>query len=429
MPVKRLRNSLVAGAVALAAVALSAKLTREPGASSAQAAGYEWSGIPTIAMRGNLKIFWNVYDWTVENTRQAYAHGFMPISLVDPYANRSGGGKESLYPVVNKDNHNPFVKPRFFESVIKGDIKPVPDHGTFVHDIEFEFSHDTRKAWADPVVRGLSGVDTFADFEDAYYHEWASWYTLPLKWTKELHPNTHLGLYGRQPFERDYWGIANQTTAAIEAKHQLDWRLWKSIDPYVDVYIVDIYTFYARPDSVYYMASNVEHNFQRTRRLGHKPVYVYEWMRYHDSSLLEGNRELDPFLVEAMAIVPYFSGATGIVLWGHEPKLNPGDGQPYENMPLYMKTLERVAALSDKIGRGKIVIDEPAHVLWKERRPLLRRIDIGASECVALAINPWQGDDAVSSADVTCGDKTFPLEMQGKHATLAHIADGAVNHY
>jgi hypothetical protein len=413
--------------VLVLAIPVATLLTRGHLSGPARAAGYEWSGLPTIAMRGDLKAFWNVFDSTTENTRQAYAHGFLPISIVDPYSNRAGGSKERIDTYAAKNNKNPWAKPPFFERVIRADTARVLDLGTYVQDIEFSFENDTRKAWVDKDVRVASGAANFADFDDAYFREWASWFWLPLKWTKDTYPDTHVGLYGRQPFDCDYWGVANKTTAEIEAKHQLDWRLWKSIDPYVDVYIVDIYNFYETPGSVFYMAANVEMNFQRARELGKKPIYAYEWMRYHDTNLLLHNRELPPFLVEAMASVPYFSGASGIVLWGAEPQLKPGDGQPYKQLPLYMKTLERIAGLSDKISRGKLIIEEPANVLWKEHRPLVRRIEIGETECVTLAVNPWQNESDISGVDISCGGKSFRLQMQGRHVTLAHILGDVVS--
>ena len=86
---------------------------------------------------------------------------------------------------------------------------------------------------------------------------------------------------------------------------------------------------YERPDSIYYMASNVELNYARTRLPGTKPIYVYEWLRYW--SLTYFAPEVAPYIAEAMAIVPFFSGAKGIVLWGYEPQLT--SGIPYKGLP------------------------------------------------------------------------------------------------
>lgn len=244
---------------------------------------------------------------------------------------------------------------------------------------------------------------------------------LPLKWTKDRYPDTQVGLYGRQPFARDYWGIYDKTSDEIIATHLTDLQLWGHIEPYIDINIVDIYVFYNRPDSVYYMAANVEQNYLRASALSQKPIYVYEWLRFHDSNRREGNRELEPYLVEAMAIIPYFSGAQGIVLWGHEPQLRPGDGQPYERLPLFMRSLKRVALLSEKIGRAQLVIDKPAHVLWKEERPLIRRLVVDEDECIVMAINPWQKPSEEMCTNVKCGAISFQIPVRGQHTTIGHI--------
>jgi len=168
--------------------------------------------------------------------------------------------------------------------------------------IQFDFEEDVAKAWSDKMVRDASGAKDLATFEEAYFREWASWYWLPVTWTRERYPGTAVRIYGPQPSRRDYWGIADASAAQIDGTHRTDWLLWKYIDRHVDFYVAGIYVFYDRPDSIFYMAANVEENYARTREFGNKPVYAYEWLRYHDSNRSLGNREVDPYLVEAMAV-------------------------------------------------------------------------------------------------------------------------------
>jgi hypothetical protein len=52
--------------------------------------------------------------------------------------------------------------------------------------------------------------------------------------------------------------------------------------------------------------------------------------------------------------------------------------------------------------------------------------DVAKEGCVALAINPWQADNEVSSAKVDCQGRTYPLTINGRHATLARISGDAV---
>ena len=241
-----------------------------------------WDDLPVINMHGGLQVFWNVGDNTGgQNEARAEALGFAPVSLLNTFADYPGRQKESIETFVGRGSTNPWNKPPFFERIIKRNINQKPSTGTYVHDIEFDFEEDVAKAWSDKTARDASGAKDLATFEATYFREWASWFWLPLKWAKERYTDARVGLYGPQPFRRDYWGIAGKNAAQIDGTHRTDWLLWKYIDPHVDFYIASIYVFYERPESVFYMAANVEENYVRTRELGNKPVYAYEWLRYH----------------------------------------------------------------------------------------------------------------------------------------------------
>jgi hypothetical protein len=422
-------NSVSAFRFTIAAVALAATVLGVTSTCAIAETKKSWDGLPVITMRGGLRIYWRVYTGKENNLRHAERHGFLPVTEVGTYSDYRGSQRENIDNFLGSANSNPWNKPPFFERVIKRNIDQHPSTSLYVHDIEFDFEEDAAVAWRHLSSRQASGAKDFAAFEDAYFREWASWFWLPVNWTKEKYPGTPVGIYGPQPFRRDYWGIADKSAAQIDGTHRTDWRLWQYIDPHVDFYIASIYVFYDRPDSVFYMAANVEENYTRTRTLGNKPVYAYEWLRYHDSNRSLASRELDPYLVEAMAIIPFFSGASGIVLWGYEPQMTRGEGRPYETLPLYMKNLDRVARLSEKIGTATLVIDEPAHVLWKQRKSLVRRLVVSTDECIVLAINPWQAEEATTTVEVTCGPYRHVVSMQGRHSTLVHISGNRVQAY
>src|SRR5690606_6986454 len=130
------------------------------------------------------------------------------------------------------------------------------------------------------------------------------------------------------------------------------------------------------PDAILYMAANVEENYKRSRAWGEKPVFAYEWLRLHTSYAWNNGGEVEPYQAEAMAIVPFFSGARAVVLWGYEPHWRPENGPIYAQLGTYTRALARVAKLSEKIGRGRLVIDESAQSLWQRHRPLVRRIEL-----------------------------------------------------
>lgn len=383
-----------------------------------------WETIRAVPMRGDLKVFWNVGRTDPERERQAAAHGFLPVDLLNTYSDYPGKQKENIGDYLKGNPANPWKKPDFFERICRRNIDAKEGNGAiFVHDIEFQFEQDAGKAWTDPATRALSRAKSKEQFAAAYWKEWASWFSLPCVWAKQRFPHQPVGLYGAQPFRRDYYGVAGKTAQQIDGTHANDALLWDELDRSVDFYIASIYIFYDRPDSIYYMAANVEENWQRTRRLGNKPVYAYEWLRYHDSNKDLNGQEVAPYLAEAMAVLPFFCGGRGLVLWGAEPKTA---GQPYRMLPVFMNSLGRVSDLSAKIAAGTLEIDEPAHLLWKEKRPLVRRLWVTPEEWVIMAVNPWQSETETSVVTIVCGTRRMALTLRGRHTFIFHIQGGRV---
>jgi len=420
MAVRVTRRELLAGATALAASSVAGA---DPGATG-------WEGVRSLKMAGDLRAFWNVTPAGV-NQAEALRRGFRPVNLVGDYADYAGKQRRNINNDLKTHPDNPWKKPPYFREIVEQNIRRIlaaPDAvrdqaAIFVHDIEFPFEQDVAKAWANPDVRRDSGAATLSAFRRAYLREWATWFSLPCRWSKAMLPKQPVGIYGPQPFRRDYWGIAGKTAQQIDGTHVLDGELWRHIDPFVDFYVASIYVFYDDPGSVFYMAANVEENYRRTRQYGAKPVYAYEWLRYHDSNAKLKGHELAPWLAEAAAVVPYFSGARGVVLWGWEPKAT---RQPYARLPLFMKSLGRVADLSEKIARGTLLLDPPAAALWKKKAPLVRRLKVSDAEWILLGVNPWQSLTATSRVSVRCGARQVSLTLRGRHTDLFHVTKAGV---
>ena len=378
-----------------------------------------WDTLPTLTFSTGLAAFWDVGGRDKEAHMQcAAAHGFKTVGLLNTYTDYIGHKKESIHP----DPRNPWKKPPFFEKIVcRNSAQIAATRDLFVHDIEFHFEENLEPLWQDPELRAASGATTFEAFQEAYYQAWATWFTDPCIWAKKIRPAMAIGIYGPQPFRRDYWGVSGGTAQQIDGTHKTDAQLYRSIAPHVDFCIASIYCFYDTPGSVYYMAANVEENAQRMATYaGKKPVYAYTWLRYHDSNKKLAGQELAPYLVEAMAILPYFCQAKGVVLWGWEPKTGP----TYTNLPLFMKSLERVARISGPLSRATPDNTEPVYVCWKEKRPIVRTMKISDTEWYVAAINPNQAENASSTVDVTCKTNTYTVPLHGKHVALFQIAKG-----
>jgi len=393
-------------------------------ASEFEAPPPPWDKIRAVPMSGDLKVFWNVGSRDKENAAQAAARGFLPVDLLNSYADYPGRQKENISNYLKENHTNPWKKPEFFERICKRNIQSKEGKGAvFVHDIEFHCEQDIEKAWADAETRAVSNAKTKEQFAATYFREWATWFWQPCLWAKQHFARTPVGIYGIQPFRRDYWGLAGKSAKQIDGTHHTDTELWRHIDQHVDFYIASVYVFYDDPGSIYYIASNIEENVQRTRRYGNKPLYAYEWMRYHDSNKKLAGQELAPYLVEAMAVLPFFSGARGLVLWGSERK---STGQHYRMLPVFMNSLGRISDLSAKIAKAKLVIDEPAHVLWKEKRPLVRKLRVTPDEWIVMAVNPWQDEMEKKIINVQCAMRSVPLTLEGRHTGIFHIQGSRV---
>ena len=301
---------------------------------------------------------------------------------------------------------------------MKRGVSSAPRGGIYVIDIEFPFEQDISKAWQNADTRAASGVRTESEFQEAYLREWASWFVLPARWARERHSQVPIGIYGPQPFRRDYWGIAGKNAQQIDGTHVVDAEMWKFIDPAVDFVIASTYFFYDSPGSLYYMAANVEENVKRSGEFAAKPVYTYEWLRFHNSNDNLRGQEIPPWMAEASAVLPFFSGAKGIVLWGWEPKKQ---GLTYHTLSLYMRSLKRLAPFSMHMTSDRLVINEPAHEAWRAKRPLIRAFRFSQSQSLVMILYPWQEENEVKKIDYVHTDKTYTLEIRGRHTELFYL--------
>ncbi|WP_254020829.1 hypothetical protein [Mesorhizobium escarrei] len=394
--------------------------------ASGQESPSSWDNLPAVKLKGGLKAFWNVRDSSKgANAAIASDHGFASVTLVNTFADYPGGQKENIRNTLSRQpNYNPWERPEFFEKIVRRNVSKPSSSEIWVNDIEFPIERDVGKAWRTAKELRTSQFKSEGEFEKSYVREWSKWFALPMMWTREAHPGLEIGIYGRQVFDRDYWGLYSPDKKRVSDKHNLELSIWRYIDPYVDFYVSGIYLFYQDPGSVYYMAANVEENVRLGRLFGSKPVYAYGWLRFHNSNPLKGNDELDPYLVEALAIVPYFSGAKGVVLWGNEPQIREAGTQPYRTLGLFISQLNRVAEISSIIEGGQFVTQDTAPDLWRAKKPLVRAVFTKSSGCVFMAIDPWQAEDETSSVKADCMNNELEIPLRGRHATILRFDNG-----
>ena len=110
------------------------------------------------------------------------------------------------------------------------------------------------------------------------------------------------------------------------------------------------------------------------------------------------------------------------MLWGWEPKTGP----TYTNLPLFMKSLERIARIAAPLSIATPDNAEPVHVLWKEKRPIVRTMRVSDTESYIAAVDPNQAENASSTVAFTCKSKPYTATLHGKHVALFRLADGVL---
>lgn len=407
---------------ALIACLVAAGIQVAPGLAS-EAPG--WSNLPVFEFRVGLKAFWNVgaKDDRI-HAKAAEAHGFSSLTILNTFDDYPGRQQRSILKFLGSHNANPWVKPEYFEEIVKRNIERAGGGQTIVHDIEFHYQHRPALAFYFGAARKMLGSVNLKDFERNYWREWATWVTKPARWTKERFPNAAVGIYGFQPFFTDSAKLLDASDAAVAYYHYHDLAVWRHIESSVDFVVASAYIDSDDPVWLYRTAFEIEMNHQRERELGDKPIYAYLWLRHNNRDWQRAVSFLGPQVVEAMAILPYFSGAKGTVLWGYEPQVRVGDPLPYAELGTYVRALARVADISDLIGKGRLIIDATARELWKRKKPIIRKFELANGQCVAMAVDPWQDETAVTSVNVYCSGHNFAVPLNGRHTTLAVFQGG-----
>lgn len=161
-------------------------------------------------------------------------------------------------------------------------------------------------------------------------------YSTVLEWFHGTFPGLQVGYYGVPPI-RDYW----RALKGPGSKEYLAWQAendgLRSLAHDVDVLFPSLYTFYPHREGwVQYATAQI----REARRYGQgRPVYVFLWPAYHDSSRLLANKNIEPDFWK-LQLETARTHADGIVIWG-------GGGSSWdEQAPWWKTTKEFMAALA-----------------------------------------------------------------------------------
>lgn len=376
-----------------------------------------WDSIPSIAIDGSYLLYWNVNDFSRgANESRAVEKGFKTVRLVNTFSG-AGQNRMRILDHIRSNRGRPELRPDEFEGVVRSNIEVNRPKDIYVHDIEFEFDRKRPINLQDSQLsssrRAISETD--------YLKKWGGWFSDPLVWSKGIYPRVPTGIYGPQIVRDSYHGFEIKSRSDFLKETHSDRLIWAVIDPHVDFYLASVYIPYDRPDAIFYVASNIEENVIAGRGFRDLPLYAYVWLRFHDWNKDLKNRLLGDELVEAVALLPVFSGAKGTVLWGYEPSVTIEDAS-YSNLSHFISSINRLASIGPLLKGATVDLSYGrAADLWRERRVYIRRLVLGQDDCLFALINPWLQLGGVSEHQIECGGKRHTVALNSRRISLIRL--------
>ncbi len=189
----------------------------------------------------------------------------------------------------------------------------------------------------------------------------------------------------------------------------------------LDALAPSAYYYYDYPnplasDYLGYLLFQVEVN----RAWSPKPVIPYVWMRYHESTVPD-NHFIQPFMAEATAIFPFFSGAKGLWLWDNIgiPNVRQEIYTAYES---FIHGLYRLSRFADMFqGDYELVIETPARDLVANQLPVWRGV-YKNNKLLVAAQNPYARTDQQATT-LTVGYKSWhtTITLTGRETYLCQF--------
>nr|WP_317046932.1 T9SS type A sorting domain-containing protein [Spirosoma aerolatum] len=193
----------------------------------------------------------------------------------------------------------------------------------------------------------------------------------------------------------------------------------------LDALAPSAYYYYDYPnpfaqDYLAYLLFQVEVN----RAWSTKPVVPWVWMRYHDSSNTPF-QFIQPFMAEATAIFPFFSGAAGLWLW-ENPTFASTRTDTYAAYEHFVHGLYRLSRFADMFqGTYELVIETPARDLMDKQLPVWRGV-VKGNQILIAAQNPYAADGAKTSLTVNYKSWRQTIELTGREVYLCRFDLGAI---
>ena len=309
--------------------------------------------------------------------------------------------------------------------------KAMPNLDILMLDVEREIPTDAaiRFLKADTTLpiqyRKLSDID----FTERYKKDLAKIYAEPIKYLKNsgIPTITQFASYSDAPIKN------------VEFPLNYTWQEWQTSDKVLNYYMIDSVSkkvggeFYNQNNflapsayfcyeygiikeypNIAYQLFQVEANMARSN----KDIMLFEWLSYNKCQINSNygyNQPIKKHLIEAQAIMPFFSGAKGIWLW--ENPINP-DSLNYSRYETYVNSLYRLSQFKDFFtGNYRLVIPKSAYQHFQDRDPIWRGV-LKGNEILIAAINEFANDNETTDLAVSYGGWSQKIQLNGKETFL-----------
>lgn len=305
-------------------------------------------------------------------------------------------------------------------------------------DIERNLPSDTRilTLKADPAVPAAYRQLSDASFVAAYKKAMRNLYAEGLRYVRQHADLTDVTVssYADTPILNTYLNVIGNTwTDWTTNLNRVNYLVKDSTEtsiggPYydqLDALTPSAYYYYDYPnplarDYLAYLLFQVEVN----RAWSKKPVVPWVWLRYHNSSSSYPNF-IQPFMAEATAIFPFFSGASAIWLW-EEPGLAQTRTDNYAAYEYFTRGLYRLSQFAAMFqGPYELVIETPARDLMDKQLPVWRGV-VNGNRILIAAQNPYAAEGQQTSLTVRYKTWQQTIQLTGRDVYLCRFELGTV---
>lgn len=291
---------------------------------------------------------------------------------------------------------------------------------------DFDILQLKRNQAIDPSFRNLSDPS----FLSTYKKDLRAIYAKPLQQFKQMGygATTKVSTYSDSPIWNTFDNIQGYTWQEWKvAKEPLNYLLQNDdgevggeFENELDFLAPSAYYYYDYPhpfagEYLSYLLFQIEANKARSN----KPIIPFVWMRYSFTPAYQ-NSFIKPWMAEATAIFPFFSGADGLWLWESPPNF-----QNDENLSTYeyfLKGLKRLSTYKYMFeGDHELVIAESARDLNESKMPIWRGV-YKENKLLIAAHNPFAKDEnELISVPISYQNYKGNIELKGHETSLCLI--------